>query len=386
METFEGYSRPCGRVGVRNHLVVMASVVCSALCVEKAAQVAGAVPITHLHGCAQAGADREQTLRTLVGLGANPNVGGVLVIGLGCEAIPAAEITDGIAATCRKPVGCLEIQSCGGTEKTIARAVAWLEKAREKLSSMPRVRCAASELLLGTECGGSDAFSGLTANPAIGLVADRLVAAGGTVILSETAELLGAEHVLRHRARTPEVYEDLVGRITALERAAKEAGLDLVGANPAPGNIAGGITTLEEKSLGCVHKAGSTQLNEVLDYAQPPSQKGLVFMDTPGYDVESVTGMVAGGANVVVFSTGRGTPVGCAVAPVIKVCSNSRTYKKMQENIDVNAGKVIDGEATLAEIGDELWRKILEVAGGQLTSAERLGHREIALNRIGPSY
>jgi altronate dehydratase large subunit len=235
------------------------------------------------------------------------------------------------------------------------------------------------------ECGGSDSFSGLTANPLVGEVADVAVAAGATVMVSETTELIGTEHLLAERGATPEIGEQARRMVLHCEKACLAYGADLTGSNPSPGNIEGGLTTIEEKSLGCLHKGGTTPIQEVLGYAQRPTRRGLVLMDTPGNDVESVAGKAAGGMNVMLFTTGRGTPMGCAVAPVIKIATNSPLACHMAENIDFNAGAIADGTTTMKEAAQALWALVLEVADGALTRAEILGHREFGIRRTAPT-
>jgi altronate dehydratase large subunit len=383
--TFQGFPRRRGPAGVRNHVLVLPSVVCSASVAEQiAARVPGAGAAPHQHGCSQIGEDREQTFRALAGTGSNPNVWSVLVVGLGCEAISSAELAQAIADRGTR-VQRLDIQDEGGTTKAIARGCELAAEMVRRAGAEVRRPVPLSELTLGTECGGSDAWSGVTANPVIGQAADRLVEAGGTVILSETTELIGAEHVLERRARDAEVAAGIRRIVDETEQRVIAYGADIRGGNPTPGNLAGGITTLEEKSLGCVHKGGTTDVQEVIGYAERASRGGLVVMDTPGQDVESVTGMIAGGAQVIVFSTGRGSPVGSVVAPVVKVSSNTQLYEKMPEDMDLNAGVVITEARTVQEVGGLLFEHVVRVASGELTCAERLGHAEFALTRIGPT-
>jgi altronate dehydratase large subunit len=377
------YLRPDGRAGVRNHLLVLPSVFCADVAAQRIAEaVPGAIALPHPYGCAQFDVDRMAD--TLAGIGAHPNVGAVIVVGLGCEMLQADELAARIAAN-GQTVEALSIQREGGTLKTIARGRELAQKLAARLATQRREPVPLSKLVLATECGGSDATSGLAANPVIGAVADRVVAAGGAVILSETTELLGAEHILARRAVDAQVGQRIVDIVAAVEQEVRRLGANLRGSNPSPGNIAGGLTTIEEKSLGCIYKAGSSPVQGVLGYAEPPPGAGLYVMDTPGHDSESVTGMVAGGAQVVLFSTGRGTPLGAPVAPVIKITANPHTAQSMADHIDFAASNVITGEATVEEAGEALWALLLRVLEGQETATEILGHRELAITRAGPS-
>lgn len=380
-----GYYRVNGTVGFRNHLLVLSSVVCANRTAEAiAAQVPGAVAVTHQHGCCHLGGDREQVLRTLAGVGRNPNVGAVLVVGLGCENVPAPEVAARIAPT-GKPTRCLVIQEEGGTQETIAKGVAMARELAVVLDQETRRPCEPAHLVLAVECGGSDATSGLAANPVIGAVADKVLALGGKVILSETTEFIGAEHLLAARAVSSEVGAQILEIVERVEKKVLAIGEDIRGSQPTPGNIAGGLTTIEEKSLGCIHKGGTWPVVEVLEYGAEPTKTGLVVMDTPGQDVESISGMIAGGAQVVLFSTGRGTPTGSPIAPVIKVTGNPATYRKLKGDIDFNAGTVIDGTESVAEAADRLFTELLEVLNGRPSKAEIAGQHDFAIYRIGPT-
>lgn len=384
--SFLGYRRANGAVGVRNHLLVLPTCVCAAQCaLDIASDVSGATSFYHQHGCTQLEFDRLQTLRTLLGTGVNPNVAGVLVVGLGCESIPAEEVAAGITAATPKPVASLVIQDEGGTARAAARGVSLLRNMAALTAEIQRNPFGLDRLVLAVECGGSDALSGLTANPAVGWVADRVVDAGGTVILSETTELIGAEHLLAGRAASAWIGKRLLETVGRAEERIKTTGVDLRGGNPTPGNIRGGLSTIEEKSLGCVHKGGTSLLREVVDYAVAPAKRGLVFMDTPGHDVESVCGMVAGGAQAVLFTTGRGTPTGSPVAPVIKIATNDRVWSLMRPNLDFSAGGIAAGRESVPEAGERLLKLLLDILGGLLTRSEALGHREFAIYRIGPT-
>jgi altronate dehydratase large subunit len=384
-KTFQGYRRANGGVGVRNHVLVIPSVMCANHVVDRIGRaVPDVVTVTHPTGCAQVGADFEQTKRTMAGFAANPNVGAVLVVGLGCETNESKALTQEIASRGQR-VEVLGIQETGGTTETIARGIEMARALLAEAAAHQRETCSVSDLILGTECGGSDGFSGITANPALGFASDRLVAEGGTVILAEVPELVGAEHLLAARASAP-VAAKLYELIERVEARARAMHVDMRYGNPTQGNIAGGLSTIEEKSLGAAYKGGSTMLREVVEYAERPSERGLIVMDTPGQDIEQMTGMIAGGAQLVVFTTGRGTPTGSAIAPVIKVATNSTMFERMRENMDVNAGTILDGTRTLEEVGDEIFDWIVDAANGRQPAAEALGFHDFAINRIGPSF
>ena len=388
MITCKGYRRANGSWGIRNHLLVIPTSVCASdTAVKIAALVPGAVAIPHQHGCCQVGADYRQTVRTLVGFGRNPNVGAVLVVGLGCEGIQPGGVAEQIRES-GKPVEMLTIQDCGGTLKAIAKGAEICARLSRELAKCERESFDVSELVLGLECGGSDPTSGIASNPSVGKASNLLIDAGGTSILSETTEMIGAEHLLAARCVTPELADKVLHMVRRVEEKSISYGVDLRGTQPTPGNIEGGLTTIEEKSLGCIYKAGDKPVVGVLEYAEPvsPETHGLYFMDTPGEDIDSITGMVAGGAQIVVFTTGRGTPTGSPIAPVIKVTGNPDTFDKMIDNIDVNAGKIINGEATLDELGREIFELMLQVANGDLTKAESLGHQEFGIYRIGDTF
>jgi len=383
--TLWGYVRPDGSVGIRNHVLVMSSVVCAnEVATSIANSVFGATYVVHNEGCGQLGADYEQTFRTLVGFGRNPNVASVLVVGLGCEKLDPKALAEKIS-TSGKKVEVLVIQEEGGTISAKERGIKIAEGLSSEASRMKRELVDLSSIVLALECGGSDATSGIAANPAMGFVSDYVVEAGGTSILSETPEFIGAEHILANRAVNEEVKRKIYEIVNKAERSALVMGVDLRGTQPTRGNIEGGITTIEEKSLGCIYKAGKSPIQGVVDYAEPPRGKGLWIMDTPGHDVQSITGMVAGGAQVVLFSTGRGTPVGCPIAPVIKITGNPVTYERMKDNIDINAGTIILGLESVKEVGLRILNELFSVINGKMTKAEALGHKEFAITRIGPT-
>lgn len=382
---FSGYRRPNGPVGIRNHVLVLPTVICSSETAARiSARVKGTVTFSHQHGCAQIGRDMEQTSRILAGIGCNPNVAGALVIGLGCETIGTEKILRAIELEGRH-AEMLNIQDEHGTSKTIEKGVAIAKRMVREVAKKKREAFDVSELIVGLECGGSDVTSGISANPALGIASDIIIRRGGTTILSETTEMIGAEHILAKRASSRRVQRRIYEIISRMEKRIKATGADFIGGQPTPGNIRGGLTTIEEKSLGCIYKAGRAPIREVLEYGERPTKKGLVIMDTPGQDVESITGMISGGAQLIAFTTGLGTPVGCSIAPVIKITGNPRTFETMKENIDINAGAIIEGKKTVEQIGKKIFDEVMRVATGKQTKAEKLGYHEFAVTRIGPT-
>jgi len=381
--TVMGYRRPDGTVGIRNHILILPTVSCANTTVGRIGRlVEDAVVIAHPYGCSQLGADLEQTKRVLLGFATHPNVAAVVLVSLGCETMPVQEIREQVVGR-GKPVQHLVVQEEGGTNRTVEKAVLWAKARVQQARLQPREPVFLHELIIGTECGGSDSFSGLTANPALGLASDMFVGHGSTVILSETSEFIGAEHLLANRAANDVVAESIRRIVAQRERQAALAGVDLRGAQPTPGNMAGGLTTIEEKSLGAIRKGGTSPILEVVPYAFQPSQSGLVIMDTPGYDPASVTAMVAGGAQVVVFTTGRGSPAGSPIAPVIKVSSNSNAYRRLEEHIDVDCGGILEGRETIASMGRRIFREVINVANGARTKAETSRHEDFAIARLG---
>jgi len=381
---FQGYRRPDGKAGTRNYVLVIPSVGCSQAVAQEIARVSkGVVYLPNVAGCGQLGEDRTLVKKTLIGFGTNPNVFSVLVVGLGCEELTPNEIRKGISPS-GKRVEVLTIQDAGGTRKTAALGKKIVKEMIQEAAKLSREPIPVGELILGTECGGSDYTSGLASNPAVGTVCDMLVAEGGTVILSETPELIGAEHLLAKRARTPEVGQEVLTTVARCEKRAVAAGQNIREGNPAPGNITGGITTLEEKSLGCIYKAGTAPLEKVITYASHPETKGLVYMDTPAHDIEQLTGMVAGGAQMVLFTTGRGTPLGSPIAPVVKITANRQTYLKMKDNLDIDVSKILQGKGTIPEAGKRIFEETISVASGKLTKSEKLRQRDFCIFKMNP--
>jgi altronate dehydratase large subunit len=382
---FLGYRRSNGRVGVRNHVLVFPTVICAAGVAEKISRVVpGTAYLGHQHGCGHLGEEREHMIRAMTGSCSNPNVAGVLLVGLGCE-MRTAELLGEKLREAGQRVETITTQNMQGTADAIAKGTELARKLLEEARSAQREPVEASELMVAAKCGASDTLSGLTANPALGVACDILIKEGGSAIFTETPEMLGAEQVLASRAANDEVRRRIWEITSRTDSKIKALGLDVREAEPGPGNIEAGLTTLAEKSLGAIRKGGTTPIVEVVEYAQRPSTKGLVIMDGPAHDVVSVTGMVAAGGQVVVFTTGIGTPVGSPIAPVIKVSSNSSLYERWKGNIDVNAGSILDGEENLESMGLRLFEEILEVASGKLTKAEILGHHEFAIHTIAPT-
>mgnify|MGYP001367793295 CR=1 FL=1 len=389
--SFMGIVRPDGRVATRNYIGVLTSVNCSATVARAIADhfrrdlrpealarypnVDGVVALTHGAGCAT-GSDGEplQVLRrTLGGYARHANFGALLIVGLGCETnqISGLMEQEGLVESGRLQT--FSIQDTGGTARTVARGIEQIEWMLEAADRVQRVPVPASHLVVGLQCGGSDGYSGISANPALGAAVDRLVRHGGTAILSETPEIYGGEHLLTRRAVSPAVADKLLARIRWWERYV-ERNDGQMDNNPSAGNKAGGLTTILEKSLGAIAKSGTTNLVDVVEFAQPVTAKGLVFMDTPGYDPVSATGQVAGGANLICFTTGRGSAYGCAPSPSLKFSTNTALWLKQQEDIDLNCGDVIDGSASIDEVGERIFRLMLATASGQTTRSEGHGY------------
>ncbi len=381
---FMGYRRRDGRVGVRNHVLVMSTVGCANSVVDRVGQaLPEVVALSHSWGCSQIGDDLTQSRRVLEEFAAHPNVGAAILVGLGCETMPTIEMGERLSLQ-GLPVVRLTIQEEGGTRAAYARALGVARELLQEVGRTQRERVPLSELIVGVECGGSDGWSGITANPAVGVASDLLVRAGGTVILSETTEFIGAEHILAARAANAATAQRLIEFTVGREAEAARMGVDMRGAQPTPGNIAGGLTTVEEKSLGAIAKGGSTIVQEAVPYAWRPTRRGLVVMDTPGNDPESVTAMVAGGAQVIVFTTGRGSPTGCPIAPVVKVATNSAMYRKLADDMDLDAGTIVEQGEPLGSVGCRIFDEIVAAANGKQTAAEIWGAKEFAINVVGP--
>jgi len=382
---FLGYKRPDGKCGVRNHVMVLSSVSCANGVVNAIGRELPEVKaVTHPEGCGRGIADVEITGRTVAGLCKNPNVASVLIVGLGCEFMKAPQLAEQVQAS-GKRVESLVIQDEGGTKKTTAKGIEIARKMLAEAGSLQREPCGWDKLVLGLECGGSDALSGVTANPLVGVAADWLVAQGGTVILSETTEMIGTEEVLKKRAATPEVGEKLYGMIKNHTQFVKDALGPFASMVISPGNVEGGLTNITEKSLGCIIKGGTSPVIEVVDYGAEPSTSGLVLMDTPGSDIFSLTGMAAGGAQILLFTTGRGSPVGFPIAPVVKIASNSELFNMMEDDMDMNAGRLLEG-MNINDAGDELVDLIKRVAEGEQPKAEINRQDCLSIHTVGPAF
>ena len=371
---FMGFQRENGEIGVRNYVAVIPMVGCANEVAEAIAdKVPGSKPLLHHQGCCMIQSDIEVMERTLIGLGSNPNVAAVVLVGLGCESVSIDKVGDGIAET-GKPVESVVIQDIGGFSKAVEKGVEAARKGVEHAERFKRQSFDLSNLTVGIKCGSSDATSGIVSNPAVGLVIDRLIDEGGTAIFGEITEMIGAEYVLARRAKTSEVAEQILKVVHELEEKIKSLGVDIRGSNPTPGNIRGGLSTIEEKSLGAIVKGGSKPIQGVLDYGEKPKGKGLYIMVSPGREIEFLTGPIAGGAQLMIFTTGRGAPQGYPIAPVIKVCGNPRTSEKLPEHIDVDVSDVITRNKTLEEAAEKIFEKLVKVASGEKTKAEIIGY------------
>lgn len=383
--TFEGFRRADGRVGTRSYVGIVTSVNCSASTARMIADqfrgpvmdawphVDGVVALTHDSGCGLVPASEggQVLRRTLRGYAAHPNVTGLLVLGLGCEMLAVQGLLADLPASPDTLVEHMTIQDEGGVRATVRAGAAVVRRMLDELEGRRRETVPASELVLGLNCGGSDGYSGITANPALGRASDLLVAQGGTSVLAETPEVFGAEHLLTRRAVNEAVGRRLLDRIDWWQGYMARGGGTLDN-NPSPGNKAGGLTTILEKSLGAVAKGGTAELTAVYEYAEPVTDRGLTFMDTPGYDPVSVTGLVAGGATVVCFTTGRGSVLGTKPAPCVKIATNTEMYERMREDMDLDAGRIVTGTATIDEVGEEILDLVLAVASGRTTVSEEL--------------
>ncbi len=388
---FMGYVRPDGRVATRNYIAVLSSVNCSATVARAIAdhfsktthpaalagfpQVDGVIALTHGTGCGMDGEGLGLQLleRTMRGYATHPNIAAALVVGLGCESNQINAWLSHSGLTEGNSLQTFNIQDSGGTRLTVAKGIELIQAMLPTVNQAQRVPCSVSHITVGLQCGGSDGYSGISANPALGVAVDLLVAHGGTAILSETPEIYGAEHLLTRRAINPQVGEKLVERIRWWEHYTAINGGEMNN-NPSPGNKAGGLTTILEKSLGAVAKGGTSNLQAVYEYAEKITTQGFVYMDTPGYDPVSATGQVAGGANLICFTTGRGSAYGCAPSPSLKLATNSALWQRQADDIDINCGDIVDGDSTVQAKGEEIFQRIIACASGQASKSESHGY------------
>jgi len=386
MDTFLGYPRSRGRVGTRNYLAVIPTVFCAnevAWRISK--KFKNARPMLHHQGCAQLKPDADRVTQTLIGLGTNPNVGAVLLIGLGCESVSIQEVYRGIKARGQK-VEKIVIQSLGGMKKAVQRGTELAAKLDGELAKVKRKPFPVSRLVMGIKCGSSDASSGLVSNPAVGTASDTLLTRGGSVIFGETTEFFGAEHLLARRAVCGEVAERIFEIVERMEDRIKAVGVDMRGAQPTPGNMRGGITTIEEKSLGAICKSGSMPISGILEYGEVIPKRGLFILDSPGKEAEIMTGLAAAGANLIVFSTGGGAPQGHPIVPVIKVAGNPAKCVIMKDHIDIDAGGVLLGHLTVDQVAEKIYAELIRVGSGQKVKAEKLGYDQtVEIYTTGPT-
>jgi altronate hydrolase len=393
--TFRGFVRDDGRIGTRNYIAVVAASNCAAHTVDLVERsfsretlppnVDGVVAFPHGDGCASSiGPDTQQLQRTLEGVLDHPNVAGAIIIGLGCEVNQIDHYLGESSNGRAKGLMGFTLQETGGTSRSVAQARSNIEELMAQASKMTRTEVSASYLNLGLNCGGSDSFSGITANPALGYCCDLIVREGGTVVLAETTEIFGAEHILARRAKDKATARKLLDCVESYKAYLRQFGGSF-NDNPSPGNKKGGLTNIVEKSLGAIAKAGTSPLNDVVDYSERIRSHGLIFMNTPGYDPASLAGLAAGGVNLIAFTTGRGSAIGFPTVPTLKISSNSDTYRRMPDNMDINAGPIADGASTVEEVGQEIFETLLRVASGERTKAEILGHHEFVPWKIGPT-
>ena len=383
---FQGYVRENGKVGSRNHVAVIPSVNCSNEVAKRICeQVANTRSLNHHQGCCQLPPDLERTTLSLTGLGMSPNVGAALIVSLGCEGTDVDYMAEHIAAT-GKPVEVIRIQELGGTRISIEEGVKKATKLADKIALCKREAVDMSECIMSIKCGASDATSGLASNVVIGYIADKIVGLGGTVVFGETTEFIGAEHILARRGRTPEVGQRIYEIVNRMETRAKSLGCDMRKGQPTPGNIAGGLSSIEEKSLGAIVKSGTRPIEGVLEYTDViTNQKGLWIKDTPGREIEILTGMAITGAQAMCFSTGRGAPQGFPTMPVLKICGNPVTFEHLKEDMDFNAGRIITGEKSIEEVGEEAFAHFVRVLSGEETKCEALGYyNSIDIYTMGP--
>lgn len=378
------YKRPNGSFGVRNRIAVIPTVACVNHVAEKIASlVPTADAYTHPYGCDQLGYDLELSFNCLKKMGTHPNNGAVLVLGLGCEEIIPKKLYEEIKKE-QPNTELLVMQENGGTDYCVDLGVKICQKFEKMLSSQERVETDISNLTIGVECGGSDFTSGIASNPAVGVFTEKICSLGGKVVFGETTELMGAEGIIENLCENKEIFDFIKGRIKNVEDTAINMHVDLRGTQPSPGNIEGGLSTIEEKSLGGICKIGSSKIVDAIGFGQSAEKSGVTFVDTPGNDIACSLGLGCAGAQIIIFTTGKGTPMGFACAPVIKVTANKNIYNIMGENFDLCLSDIVDGELSIKEGGEIVFNKVLETAEGTQTAAEKLGHREFSLYRVSP--
>jgi altronate dehydratase large subunit len=385
MDQFWGYPRKHGRVGTRNYLAVIPTVFCANEVAGKIAQrFKAARTLLHHQGCAQLKPDVERVTRTLIALGSHPNVGAVLLVGLGCESVSLAEVYSGIKRQGQR-IEQISIQKLGGMQKTVQKGIELARKMEEGLARMERKSFPVSRLVMGIKCGSSDASSGLVSNPAVGAASDLLLSKGGSIVFGETTEFIGAEHLLARRAINQGVAARILEIVERMENRVKATGVDMRGGQPTPGNMQGGITTIEEKSLGAICKSGAQPIDGVLEYGETLSQRGLYIVDSPGKEAEILTGLTAAGANIIVFSTGGGAPQGYPLVPVIKLGGNPEKCRFMKEHIDIDASSVLQGKMTVEQVATKVFSFLQAVGSGQRVKAEILGYDQtVEIYTTGP--
>lgn len=382
---FMGYQRSDGSVGTRNFVGIISTVVCANEVTEAIARnIQGTSFFIHQQGCCQTPVDIDRVLNTLIGLGKNPNLASVLLISLGCESIDLEKVREGISAT-GKRIESLEIQGTGGAVKAIAKGTLLAQEMVLEASLFKQAPHPVSKLVLGLKCGSSDTTSGLFSNPALGITSDKLIEMGATSILGEVTEFIGAEHILAKHALTPEIGQQIKDLVKDMENRAKSTGCDIRGGQPTGGNIKGGLTTIEEKSLGAIAKAGSAKINAVYEYGEKPDKNGLVVMDSPGREPEILTGLASAGCNVIAFTTGKGAPQGFPFVPVLKITANENTWNNLQDHMDLCLSGILDDESTLDDGGLLILNELIATASGKLTKAEISGYtRSMDIYTVGP--
>jgi altronate dehydratase large subunit len=382
--TFMGFPRAGGRPGIRNLVVVLPLVAGAHVVAQRiAARVPGTIAVPYLDDGVSGREDESMTDRVLIGAAAGPNVAAVLMVGLADDGRGTRIAGEALRRSPGRPVESISIDGSGGSLKAIVAGAGRAKSLVDLVSDARREEYPVSELIMAAECGGSDATSGMASNPVVGVAADILIDLGGTVCFSETTEMMGAEHILARRACNDAVARRIIEIVANVEKAANAVGATVAGGNPTPGNMAGGLSTIEEKSLGCILKGGTRPVQGVLDFAEPITGRGLWLMDTPGHDAVSVSAKAAGGSHLNVFTTGRGSPLGNAIQPVMKVCANAATVASMSDNFDFTAEAIIAGRATKEQLGRDLYRLVIETCSGRPVAAEVIGHHEFAIHHIG---